>query len=401
MSTTVYGGRVGLRFDSGAMLTAAAWFWGAVVMAGQVVFSVAVAALYGGSALRGNWEGWNRVQPEYVPGHGVANAAFGAHVLVASLLMLAGGMQLVPGLRRRVPRLHRWTGRVYITAAFFGALSALYMIWVRGAVGDLFQHISSTIEAGLMMICAAQALRFAIARRIAVHRRWALRLFMVVSGVWTFRVFMMLWLLAFKGPVGFDPVTFTGPAINFLGYASYLGPLAVLELYFWAQRGGTGARPRAQISMAVGLAAVTLVMGGGIAAAAVTQWVPQIVVAVDSRTGMADMVSRRIAADGVAAAVAEYRRILAGDMTGYRLSETEMNSLGYQYIHTRRFAAAVAVLRLNAEAFPTSGNCFDSLGEALMDDGEIPAAIAAYRESLRLDPANGNAVRMLARMGAR
>lgn len=396
MSTTIYSGRTGFRFDSAATLTAAAWFWGAVVLTGQIVFAVAVAALYGGSALSGNWEGWNRVQPEYVPGHHVANAAFGTHVLVAALLMVAGGMQLVPGLRRRVPRLHRWTGRVYIAAAFLGGISALYMIWVRGSVGDLFQHISSTIEAALMMGFAVLALRSAMARQIAVHRRWALRLFMVVSGVWTFRVMMMLWLLAFQGPVGFDPVTFTGPTLNVLGYASYLGPLAVLEVYFWARARGPGAR----MAMAAGLAGLTLVIGGGIAAAAVTQWVPQIVVAVDSRVGVATVVSRRIESGGVAAAVAEFRRIRAGDMAGYRLSETEMNSLGYQYIHTRRFAEAVAVLRLNAEAFPKSGNCFDSLAEALMDAGDVPGAVAAYRESLRLDPANGNAVRMLGKMGA-
>jgi hypothetical protein len=54
MSTTIYSGRTGFRFDSAATLTAAAWFWGAVVLTGQIVFAVAVAALYGGSALSGN-----------------------------------------------------------------------------------------------------------------------------------------------------------------------------------------------------------------------------------------------------------------------------------------------------------------------------------------------------------
>jgi hypothetical protein len=262
----------------------------------------------------------------------------------------------------------------------------------------LFQHIASTIEAALMMAFAVLALRSAMARRIAVHRRWALRLFMVVSGVWFFRIFMMLWLVAFKGPVGFDTTTFTGPTLNVMDYVSYLGPLAVLELYFRARDGGGNA---ARVAMAAGLAVVTLVMGGGIAGAAVSQWVPQIVAGVDSRTSVADALGRRIASDGPAAGIAEYRRLVAGDMTGYRLSENEMNALGYKYIHGKRFAEAVAVLRLNAESFPKSGNCFDSLGEALMDAGDRAGAVAAYRESLRLDPANGNAVHRLLLLGAR
>ncbi len=43
------------------------------------------------------------------------------------------------------------------------------------------------------MICAAMALHYALARNIDAHKRWALRTFIVVSGVWFFRVGLMLW----------------------------------------------------------------------------------------------------------------------------------------------------------------------------------------------------------------
>jgi len=34
-----------------------------------------------------------------------------------------------------------------------------------------------------------------------------------------------------KGPVGFEPNTFTGPFLNFFSLADYLLPLAILEIY--------------------------------------------------------------------------------------------------------------------------------------------------------------------------
>ncbi len=46
------------------------------------------------------------------------------------------------------------------------------------------------------MIYAASepmALRYALARNIDAHKRWAVRTFIVVSGVWFFRVGLMLW----------------------------------------------------------------------------------------------------------------------------------------------------------------------------------------------------------------
>jgi len=44
-----------------------------------------------------------------------------------------------------------------------------------------------------------------------------------------------------RGPVGFDPRTFQGPFLEFLSFAQYLLPLAVLELYLFAQSRGSPA----------------------------------------------------------------------------------------------------------------------------------------------------------------
>ena len=59
---------------------------------------------------------------------------------------------------------------------------------------------------------------------------------------------------------------------------------------------------------------------------------------------------------------------------------------------------AIAVFKLNVDAFPESSNVYDSLGEAYMNDGQKELAIKSYRKSLELDPTNRNAEQMIKQM---
>jgi cytochrome c-type biogenesis protein CcmH/NrfG len=52
------------------------------------------------------------------------------------------------------------------------------------------------------------------------------------------------------------------------------------------------------------------------------------------------------------------------------------------------------------ETYPQSGNTWDSLAEAYMDDGDKAQAIANYQRSLRINPRNVNAVKMLHKLNA-
>lgn len=257
-----------------AALNAATRFWFVVLVAGQFLFAWYIIAFYGGAALHGEPEAWNEVLPEgYVAGCTIGNIALGAHLLFAAIVTIGGPLQLIPRIRARVPAFHRWNGRVYLTTAVIAALSGLYLVAAGRAVGNLGQHLGITVNAVLILICAAMALRHAIARDFATHRRWALRLFLVVSGVWFFRVGLMFWIAVNGGPVGFDPETFEGPALVIISFCQYVVPLAVLECYFRARaQNGSGAR----YAMAANLAVLTLAMATGIAVAAKALWLPHI-----------------------------------------------------------------------------------------------------------------------------
>jgi hypothetical protein len=274
VSTDVLTRRWELTSTANAALKAAAQFWFLVAVTGQLVFAGYVAVFYGRAVAQGNFAAWNDVMPHgHIPGDTMGNLAVALHLVLAVMVIVGGALQLVPRIRHRAPAVHRWTGRIYILAAFAISLGGLYMVWVRGSVGDTSQHIAISLNAVLIMLCAAFALRHALARNFGAHRRWALRLFLVMSGVWFFRVGLMLWLLLNGGPAGFDPETFVGPFLTFLAFAQYLLPLAVLELYLRTQaRAGAPGR----LAVAAGLFVLTVAMGVGIFVATVGMWLPRI-----------------------------------------------------------------------------------------------------------------------------
>ncbi len=100
--------------------------------------------------------------------------------------------------------------------------------------------------------------------------------------------------------------------------------------------------------------------------------------------------------DAAAAAHNAYRESRPG-----RFTELEVNALGYQVMSSGRVQDAIAVFKLNVEAYPNSFNVYDSLAEGYKVAGERELAIEFYEKSLELNPANTNAVRMLEELGAR
>lgn len=226
----------------GVATTALKWsglLWFAVAAIGQTAFIGFILAYYGVRTATGNLAGWNDkpLIDGYVAGDDLGNIVFAAHVLLASVLTLCGLMQLVPAIRARWPRLHRWTGRTFLVISVFMALSGVWLVVVRGTYLSMISAVAILINAVLILIFAAFAWRAALKRRFDQHRVWAMRTFMVVSGVWFLRVGLMGWVVLNRGPAGLTD-TLSGPVDIVMVFGSYLIPLAVLELYFAAQRGG-------------------------------------------------------------------------------------------------------------------------------------------------------------------
>ena len=72
---------------------------------------------------------------------------------------------------------------------------------------------------------------------------------------------------------------------------------------------------------------------------------------------------------------------------GFELAEQDLNTWGYRLIQRGDRKAAIAVLKLATTLFPKSFNAYDSLAEAYQADDNKPLAIADYRRSLEIIPA--------------
>ncbi|MFT3809070.1 MAG: DUF2306 domain-containing protein [Micropepsaceae bacterium] len=259
--------RVGI---AAAALKVSAQFWYAVAAIGQLAFVYFIAVFYIPPTLQGQLEAWNRkpLITGYVAGDDAGNLNFAVHVVLAALITASGLLQLLPVIRRRAPGFHRWNGRLFLALAVVMSLGGLWLVWVRGTYLTMAGAVSISLLGVLILLSAFMTVRHAMARRIALHERWALRLFLLSSGVWFQRVGYMAWIILNDGPAGIGP-QMDGPFDIVWGFGQFMLPLAVLELYFLARR--SRSTP-VKLAVAGLLTALTLVMAVGIFGTVAIMW---------------------------------------------------------------------------------------------------------------------------------
>lgn len=110
-----------------------------------------------------------------------------------------------------------------------------------------------------------------------------------------------------------------------------------------------------------------------------------------------DLVREKIETSGIEAAVAAFHEAQAKPDV-YYVSEQGINELGYEYLQAKRHKEAIAVFKLDVEAFPGSFNVYDSLGEAYAAAGEKDLAIKNYERSLQLNPNSQGGIEALKKL---
>ena len=83
----------------------------------------------------------------------------------------------------------------------------------------------------------------------------------------------------------------------------------------------------------------------------------------------------------------------------YNFSENQLNDLGYFYAGREELEKAIAIFKLNTQAFPYAWNAYDSYGEALLAQGKRNRAIENYKKSIQLNPENENGKTVLKELG--
>ena len=256
------------------VLKASGVIWYLTAFVGQSAFVFFILAFYGVRTATGNFEGWNDkpIIDGFTEGDRLGNVMFALHVLGAAAITSGGLVQLIPALRRSLPWLHRWNGRIFMLLAYAMALGGIVMVWGRGTYLSVVSGIPTTLNGVLIIVFGALAWRLAVLRDFDAHRRWALRTFIVVNGVWFFRVGIMAYSILVPGRPGMTR-SLDGPADLFLSYGSFIIPLIVLEIYLTAQRSSsTGPK----LSAAARVVAMTGVMTIGILGPIRFMWRPYI-----------------------------------------------------------------------------------------------------------------------------
>ena len=257
--------------SASAVLDAAARLWFVTALLGQWAFLYYVAGFYDAATLRGNFALWNKnthLLKGYVAGDMAGNLAFAFHVLLAAIVTFGGALQVISQSRSRLHSVHRWNGRLFLLTALGGAFSGLYMIWVRGSRANLTAGIATSVDAALIIAFALCAWRAARARVFPIHRRWALRTWIVASGVWFQRVGIFGWTTLDASAPGMTK-DFDGWFDLTWAFGCYLLPLAILELYLRVKdRGGRGSR----YVMAAGILFLTIATAFGSYAAYMFVW---------------------------------------------------------------------------------------------------------------------------------
>ena len=255
------------------VLAASARLWFVTALIGQWAFLYYIAAFYDAATLRGDFAAWsnNRLLLKgYIPGDTAGNLAFAIHVLLAAVVTFGGALQLIPQIRARLLSVHRWNGRLFLLTAVAGAISGLYMIWVRGSRANFTAGFATSLDAALIIGFGVLAWRAARASDIATHRRWALRTYIVSNGVWFQRVGIFGWMVYHQAAVGMTK-QFDGWFDLSWAFGCYLFPLAVLELYLCVKE---TAGSRGRYVMAASILFLTALMGFGIYAAYMFVWRP-------------------------------------------------------------------------------------------------------------------------------
>lgn len=237
------------------LLRAAASALAVTALVSALLFGLYILTFYAGAVATGDMAEWNRVLPrlyeQQTPG---ATAGIGLHFAAGGIVLVLGGIQFVGPLRRRYPAVHRWTGRVYVSASLLAAVGGLTFIAAKGTIGGPVMNVGFGLYGALMGMAAVQTVRHARARRLDLHRAWALRLFALAIGSWLYRMDYGFWVMLTGGAGHLDD--FRGWFDMVMAFFFYLPNLAVAELFIRSRQ--VVPSPALQLAAAAVLAGATL-----------------------------------------------------------------------------------------------------------------------------------------------
>lgn len=147
------------------------------------------------------------------------------HAGFAATAMLTGPFQFLPRLRARWPKVHRWTGRIYVAACLMGGSAGLLL--ATGSTAGPIARAGFGALAVCWIAATGMAWREALNGRFDAHRRWMIRSFAMTFAAVTLRIYLPIVQIAHL------------PFIEWyraIAWLAWVPNLAVAELYIARSR---------------------------------------------------------------------------------------------------------------------------------------------------------------------
>lgn len=147
-------------------------------------FTASLEALAGSAGLAG----------DYVDKPPFVQVALYAHIAGGAVALALGALQFWKGLRARAPRLHRWTGRVYLAGVAVGGIAGLVIAPTSSAGYVGFFGFGAL--AVLWLLTGWRAYRAIRRHDVPSHQAWMIRNYALTYSAVTLRIWLPLLLLA-------------------------------------------------------------------------------------------------------------------------------------------------------------------------------------------------------------
>lgn len=153
------------------------------------------------------------------------------HVFASALALALGPFQFSTRLRRRFPKMHRWSGRLYLgIGVLLGGLAGLYM--ATHAFGGWPAKLGFAGSALVWLYTGTEAYRSALRGDFVSHRRWMIRNFSVTLAAVTLRIYLPASMISgIQFEVGYP----------FIAWLSWLPNLLIAE--WWLRRTAVQVAP--------------------------------------------------------------------------------------------------------------------------------------------------------------
>ncbi len=141
-----------------------------------------------------------------VVGH-VANLL---HIAPGALFMILGSLQFIPRIRLKHIQFHRWSGRVFIMAAYTIGITSIVLSFIKQLILGINEAVASIFFSIFFVVCVSMSLHSILRKPVLLHREWMICAFSLGLAIATVRIITAFAFIFFK----MQPENFLGTAFE-------------------------------------------------------------------------------------------------------------------------------------------------------------------------------------------